>query len=184
MHQAESERPLLTGDMLKVMKTQDRTYIQTMKNQEDRKIERLRASLHDVGTEKSNKHVKFDSGDGAVAGSDLDDNGMMRFHPHDNSSSAQLAGAKRQRDESADDRKQVSKVELKTVRKQRKTIEKEKKKAYIELQQRQSRSDKLGKLTQHVDIKRALLQKGKRIKVADASGDKPAMFMWKPQRKK
>jgi U3 small nucleolar RNA-associated protein 11 len=56
--------------------------------------------------------------------------------------------------------------------------------AYAELDERMERSEKLGKLAQHLELKRALLQKGKRVKVKDAQGDAPAMYKWKAERKR
>ncbi len=65
-----------------------------------------------------------------------------------------------------------------------KRARREKDRAYAELDQRMERSEKLGKLAQHMDLKRALLGKGKRAKVKDAEGDAPAVWKWKSERKR
>lgn len=56
--------------------------------------------------------------------------------------------------------------------------------AYAELEEREARAEKMTKLVKQIDLERELLKKGRRVKVADASGSTAAVFMWKPQRRK
>jgi hypothetical protein len=53
-----------------------------------------------------------------------------------------------------------------------------------ELAERAERSDKLGRLIQQIGTERALLQKGRRVKVAEATKTTGAVYKWKAQRKK
>lgn len=69
-------------------------------------------------------------------------------------------------------------------RRVRKKVERAREGAYAELEERLDRADKLDKLRQHMDLQRALMQKGRRKKVQEASGDAPAVYKWKPERKK
>ena len=55
---------------------------------------------------------------------------------------------------------------------------------YAELAARRERVAKLGKLEAHMDLQRALLQPGKRVKVSDAKGDAPAIYRWRAERKR
>ncbi len=85
VHKAQSDRQRLTGDMLKLLKTQDRTYIQTLQNHEARAIEKLRAELVHASSSSaaaaagggSSRHMVFDEDgkDGAEvdAGDEWDD---------------------------------------------------------------------------------------------------------------
>lgn len=59
--------------MLKVLKSQDKSYLQTIKNSEDKKIESLRSTLHLSSVEKNNQHLKFATEDTAI-GKDTDTN--------------------------------------------------------------------------------------------------------------
>jgi hypothetical protein len=56
--------------------------------------------------------------------------------------------------------------------------------AYEELSERESRARVLQLAAEHFRYQRELLGKGRRVKVSDASGDRPALFKWKKQRKR
>jgi hypothetical protein len=69
-------------------------------------------------------------------------------------------------------------------KRKRKRASRDVERSYAELEARMERSGKMARLGEHMDLQRALLQKGRRVKVADAEGDRPAVFKWKTQRKK
>eukprot|EP00158_Paraphelidium_tribonemae_P010416 Partr_v1_DN7574_c0_g1_i1_m74376 putative U3 small nucleolar RNA-associated protein len=78
IHVIERDEPALKGDMLKVLKTQDKGYVQTQKSAEDKKIEKLQASLHLIaaagaGGAPPNRHTVFvDDAEAAEAFSPAD----------------------------------------------------------------------------------------------------------------
>lgn len=57
-------------------------------------------------------------------------------------------------------------------------------KMYKELRARQTRTSQLTMLIQKLELDRNLQKKGRRIKVQDAEGNKPAVYKWKQQRQK
>lgn len=178
VHKGESERQALTADMLQLLKTQDKTYIQTQLNSEKQKAERLLSTLHntkDAG--RHNSHVKFEEN------REDDDDVLSAWDPLEDIEAPVAPSLKRKRleEQPQDD---VKDADLALDRKSRKKIEKAKRRSYAELEQRQERVKKLTTLAAHMDVTRALLQKGKRVKIADPDGDKPAVYMWKPQRKR
>ena len=73
---------------------------------------------------------------------------------------------------------------LKAAKKDRKRADRAREGAYAELEDRVDRSAKMARLTEHMELEQALLKKGRRVKVADAVGDAPAVFRWKAQRKR
>lgn len=58
------------------------------------------------------------------------------------------------------------------------------KESYNELLQRQDRIQKLKRVREELERRQHMQKKGKRVKVADAEGDKPAVYRWLPDRKK
>lgn len=56
--------------------------------------------------------------------------------------------------------------------------------SYHELIQRQERVKKLKRVRQELELRQHMRGKGKRIKVADAIGDMPAVYRWNPERKR
>eukprot|EP00501_MAST-03F_sp_TOSAG23-6_P000503 GSMAST32.ASY1.ANO1.517.1 assembled CDS len=63
-------------------------------------------------------------------------------------------------------------------------IKKKRDKAYSELGQRIKRVEKMDLLRQHLQSHKDRQGKGRRKKVKDAEGDKPAVYKWKRQRKR
>lgn len=202
-----AERPRLTADMLAVLKTQDKTYVQTQLNAETRKAERLRASLHHPGGRggaPAGTHLSFDDPDGSGGGEEEDalpewdaledavevpaGAGSKRRRPEEEVGSSLLPQAQRKQAKrgagAAPPSAKAAAAAVAAARKGRKKLEKLRRGSYAELEQRQERIRKLSTLAAHMDVTRALLQKGKRTKVADAEGEAPAVYVWKPQRKR
>ena len=193
--------------MLKVLKSQDKSYLQTIKSSEDKKIEYLRSTLHLVNQEKNNQHIKFDQEDtdnqDTVLRSTANEIGIISDVESENeglpsttattitTKNSSLIGKKRNRttndipdEEDKPITTELSRDEIKQLRKQRKIIKKENIKSYNELDQRIKRSEKLGTLIQHMELHQQLLQKGRRVKITEADGNNPAVYVWKPERKR
>lgn len=64
------------------------------------------------------------------------------------------------------------------------SLKRERDRSYAELDARLDRADKMARLGDAIDRDRELLKKGRRLKVAEAEGGRPAVFKWKTQRKK
>ena len=78
----------------------------------------------------------------------------------------------------------VAAAAAKAATKSRKRADGLREQAYAELEERLDRSAKLARLGEHMGLQQELLKKGRREKVADAAGDRPAVFRWKSQRKR
>ena len=182
VHAAESEHGRLSVEMLQVLRTQDRGYIKTLKGAEDKRVERLKSTLHVVSsTQPLNKHTVFVDSEEAAA--TFDASQYLGTDPA-------LLGR-------AFNRPRVEQLEAgagpgggeggaidKGARKAAKKARKLKDKAYGELDARMERSEKLGQLAEHMELKKALLAKGRRTKIKDADGDAPAVYKWFPERKR
>ena len=202
VYEGASEGGRLGPDMLALLQTQDRGYVSTVKAAEDRRIERLQSSLHVLpmvhsssSSSQPNRHTVFvDSAEEAAAfdaAAFLDTDPALLGRTFNRPRKAQLSGggllggaaaaaAAAGSGASAGAAGAAEKAERRSLKRSRK----EKDRAYAELDERMERSEKLGKLAQHMDLKRALQQKGKRVKVKDAEGDAPALFKWKSERKR
>lgn len=78
-----------------------------------------------------------------------------------------------------------SKIAAKIAAKARKVLRKANARAYSEIEAKEDRVKKLTSLELHMDLSRKLLtSRGKRVKVADAEGDLPAVYRWKQERKR
>jgi U3 small nucleolar RNA-associated protein 11 len=225
---------VLTADLLRVLKTQDAGYVRALQGAEERRVERMRASLQ--GTREAaaggaaGRHTVFrdeeDEEDDAGAG------GTGGAGGEGGRASSAAAAAARARDDDftatdadaapadrAPARKRrrgatpapaalaaapagaaagaaaggaagaadapPSRKQAAAAAKQARLLVKEQARAYAELAAREGRVRKLSALSQHFDIKRKLLSsKGRRTKVADAQGDLPPVYKWKPVRAK
>jgi len=201
----------LTADLLRVLKTQDAGYVRTLQGAEERRVERMRASLQSTreaagGAAAAGRHTVFReeeeeeaaSGAAAAAGAAAALAAEDDFTATDASLADRAPARKRRRGAAAAAAAAApaafgaggagaapSKKQLAAEARQAKTLEKERARAYAELAAREGRVRKLSALSQHFDVKRKLLSsKGRREKVADAQGDLPPVYVWKPQRAK
>lgn len=181
VHAAEVERGgKVSGDMLQVLRTQDRAYVNVVKGAEDRKIERLQSNLHVMSTSNPlNKHTVFLDSAKEVGTFDaaeyLGTDPALLGRTFNRPRRAQLEEGGGVTEEG---------LPTKEGRKAAKRARREKEKSYAELDARMERSEKLGKLAGHMELKKALLQKGRRTKVKEADGDSPAVYVWKAERKR
>lgn len=163
----------LTGDLLKVLKTQDAGYVQTKLSSEEKKVEKLKASLHFLDSAPRNTHSVFvDTEEEAATFSGA---AFLGTAPDLVSRTFN-----RPRLETLAEAPLQGTADKKAVKKARR----EASKAYEELSARIDRADKLRRARQHIEMRKALLGKGARIKEKDATGDAPVVYKWKPIRKK
>ncbi len=80
--------------------------------------------------------------------------------------------------------KKTAKLAAKQLRKLAEDASATRQIAYKEMAEQMSRVDRLGLARQHLQLRRELCSKGARVKVKPASGSAPAVYAWKPQRKK
>ena len=193
-----SERGRMSADMLAVLQTQDRGYVATAKAAEDARVARLQGALHVLPQTGAalpplpSRHTVFvDSAEEAAAfdaAAFLDTDAALLGRAFNRPRRAQLAGGELLGSGSGSGGGGIAAAAGggvdKEERRSLKRARRERDRAYAELDERMERSEKLGRLAQHMDLKRALLQKGKRVKVKDAEGEAPAVYKWKAERKR
>jgi len=173
----------LGNDEIKLANSQDAKYV-AMREQIDRlAVEKRKASLQFLDAERPNKHTIFVDDDDEDAPSrgqsrapvkkrkleDFDVAAHLDTHPS-------LLGRKANRLRSS----QLQKKSLTDEH----DLSEETRKAYRELVHRQSRAKNLRKVREELEMRNHLRSKGRRLKVADATDDKPAQYKWFYERKK
>lgn len=169
------------------------------------KIERLRAQLHEIdgpsgvggsasggegeGADQGGQHLVFVEGEADVSGFrpekffDTVPEQVERKHNRQHKETVRrVAEAAAVEDAELEGPALIAAV--KSERKARKRARAELKAKYRELDERTSRLTKLRRTADHFAAQRATLDKGRRIKVADAEEGRPAVFKWATQRKK
>ena len=178
------ERPALSADMLAVLKTQDKAYVTTLKSAEEKKVARLSASLHFIpepGAPRPNSHTVFvdetelsaarGGGVAGSAGAGVSSGGGVSVGVAAGAVSGSSAAAATTARTSARVAKARDEAHGPSG-------------GYAELAARKERIGKLRKLEAHMELERALLRPGKRMKIADATGDAPAVYKWRSERKR
>ena len=169
VHVAEpAPRGKLSGDMLQVLRTQDKAYVSAVKGAEDRRVERLQAALSGAPELRAagvGKRTLF-----------VDSEGEAAEALGAEAAAAAAAGGGGGGGGGAEGSGEARRAAKKARR--------AKDRAFAELDARQARQETLARLGQHFDAKRALAQKGARVKVKDAEGELPAVYKWKAERKR
>ncbi len=170
LHVAEPSRAKLSGDMLHVLRTQDKAYVSAVKGAEDRRVERLQAALSgapELRAAGRGKRTLFVDSEGEAAAA-LDGEAAAAAAE----AAAGGGGGGGAGEGGAEARRAAKKAR------------RAKERAFAELDARQARQEALARLGQHMDAKRALMQKGQRVRVKEAEGELPAVYKWKAVRKK
>jgi len=202
------ERPItLTADMLALLKTQDIGYIRTIKAAEVSKLEKAKSSLHVKRYIGQGSRILFDENGNVISKDEL--NKVMKDDLEEEEEEEEQEeekekeevvvkstfNTKRLRPSSTDEEVgeggdnsislKKSKIAAKIAAKARKVLRKANARAYSEIVAKEDRVKKLTSLELHMDLSRKLLtSRGKRVKVADAEGDLPAVYRWKQERKR
>lgn len=185
----DAAKPKLTPELLAVMQTQDVRYVATMRAAEEAKIEKLASSLHmTTGGDTAAAAAKPSSGRGGPRGThtvfvetaeeaaDFDAAGFFDTEP------GSLGQAYNRPRRGAVEPALPAKTAA--AKKAKSGAAGTAAPAYAELTQRRQRSVQLASLEAHMQLSRALLAPGKRVKVADAVGAQPAQYKWRSERKR
>jgi U3 small nucleolar RNA-associated protein 11 len=178
-HKDIKEGTSLDTDVVKLMKSQDMGYITHRKTLDDRKIDRLKSTLHMIGDKKPRSHKvfvdssedveKFDTAEYFETAKELVDRSYNRIKVKDIEKAVQS---------------EPGTLPLPSEKQLRKAMIK-KEKSYKELQARINRSNKLAKAASELRLQRNLMGKGtKRKIVVEASGndEEKVVYKWKRQR--
>jgi len=146
--------PTHSNEELRLLKTQDVSYLMMKKVSEMRKVEKLQASLHNTGAFPVNKHKLFvDDEDelSTVAVSHVNDSEALRT-------------------------KDVAEMKLRKVDKARQ-------RSYEELGARKEREKQLALMASKLELQKHLLTKERKTKVQEADEGNPAVYKWARVRK-
>jgi U3 small nucleolar RNA-associated protein 11 len=157
-----------------------------METKERRKVEKMRASLHFADGREKGKHTIFLDGEEELKRwksceyfdtmPEMSNRSFNRPRKEElKSSGAEIVGGTGVGGVMVPDG-----VDRKTLRK----VERKRKRAYRELAQREERVKKMDLLRLHLQSHKDRQGKGRRRKVRDADGDRPAQYKWKKQRKR
>lgn len=165
----------MTADMQKLLKTQDLMYASMTEVKEKRRVEKLKANLHFLSEKSRGQHTIF-----------LDKKKDVKSWSASKhfDTVPELAERTFNRPRLETLRTSLVDAPLETDLKALSKIKKKRDKAYSELGQRIKRVEKMDLLRQHLQSHKDRQGKGRRKKVKDAEGDKPAVYKWKRQRKR
>eukprot|EP00939_MAST-03C_sp_MAST-3C-sp1_P004023 g4023.t1 len=172
IHVVRDDRGKLSAEMHMLVKTQDLTYATISQSREKKKIEKMKANLHfqDGAGAKKGKHTIFvDS---------VEDAKKFDGTKYFDTTAESLAKTVNRRRKVDLEKDAENPIPSKTLRK----IERRRERAYTELKERTRREKKLSMLRSHLQLHKNLSGKGRRRKVKDAEGSKPAVYKWKQQR--
>jgi len=158
----------LPNDTVKIMKTQDKGYVMIKKTAEAKKVERAGSSLHFVGVMRPKQHVIF------VDNEEEQRNFDAAKH-FDTAPELVASFANRPRTSTLREHTLAGEATTKAGAKRH---EKERSRAYTELTDRVGREKKLKEWMQTMEMQTQLMGKGKKKKVKDAEGGKPAVYKW------
>lgn len=172
----EDAEPEVTDTQKKMMFSQDLRYVNMKRTAEQRKIEKLKASLHLLDSEDKpqNKHIIFVDSEKDVKNFDA----AKHFNTHPS-----LVG--RTYNRPTLDMLQKKEMPGPTDPTEMEELAKEKEKKYKELTKRIEREKELGIIAEKLDMKKHLMaKKEKKKKVADETKSSAAQYRWCMVRKR
>eukprot|EP00271_Cylindrocystis_brebissonii_P009303 TRINITY_DN24038_c0_g1_i1.p1 TRINITY_DN24038_c0_g1~~TRINITY_DN24038_c0_g1_i1.p1 ORF type:complete len:258 (-),score=57.16 TRINITY_DN24038_c0_g1_i1:187-960(-) len=181
VHQARVQDPSkYTHDELVLMKTQDIRYVINKAQSEAKKVERLQASLHSIGETSENVHVRFttreEADEEATGLGEEDEDEHVAMMDDKSGEPARRGSRKRKLDEVKEDVPELPK-----------SIERRRKSAYRELEERKERAHKLAKIAQKMALEKELMGKGRVRKIRpdeDTNPNGSSVYKWRKERKK
>jgi U3 small nucleolar RNA-associated protein 11 len=185
-------------DTVRIMKDQDLSYVRMQKSKDARKVERLRATLHDLDGEApaKRKHTIFvatkdDAEDFDVAehfGTIPQFAGRAFNRPRVETlkeTALQASGYGQGNEEEQGARKPTEKQLLqqtRLARKQARRVAKARSSAYAEMEARTKRIGKLSRAEAHLVTEKLVAGKGRKRKIKAAANGEPAQYKWRRQR--
>jgi len=191
-----NEASNVSGDVLALYRTQSAAYMDAAAAHERHRVERLRGQLHFLGGATA-------EGSGADANADADPGADLRSRPRhivfvDSDAEADAFDAAEYFDTAPElvdatpynrpTRAQLAERELVSSRDPHRGRKgpslRRVGKGYEELARAEARVAGLENARKHLQLKRDLQGKGKRRKLSDAEGDKPAVYVWRTERRR
>lgn len=167
----------LDAETIRIMKDQDVKYIRMQRQKDAKKVEKLQASLHHVGSTK-NKHTIFVETQQEVQDFDatqhFDTLPELVNHPHNR---LRVADLKKHIAEAA-----VTDKTKHQLQKESKRLQKAQAASYRELQERTKRVEAMRKAEAHLVTEQQQSAKGQKRKIKGAAKGEPAQYKWRRRR--
>lgn len=161
---------------IKLMKSQDLSYLHVKKAVDTAKAAKLQQQLHLISDKPASKHTIFLDDQRAVKSFDATEH-------FDTVPELADRTFNRPRRAALEENGGVLLAAPRTMGEMKK-LGKQREGSYRELDQRLKRADKLQRLISRKQTEKDAMGKGRKRKVVDAEGGKPAVFKWKRQRAK
>jgi len=187
----------LSNDELRLAESQDARYVGYREQQDKKAIEKQAANLHFLDAERPNKHTLFIDDDDLPAASAKPSAGAKPAKGAPTAAAASQGGDKLQDFDIAGHLDtHPALLKRKANRLRRRQLDTASlsapagataaaaQGAYRELLHRSARAKKLGRVREELELRQHLRTKGKKMKVQEASGGKPAQYRWFPERKR
>ncbi|CCH45563.1 putative U3 small nucleolar RNA-associated protein 11 [Wickerhamomyces ciferrii] len=168
---SERDNEVLTADQVKLLKTQDSTYIKNLRNEELKKIEKLEKSLN---FKSNGKHTVFVEDE--IAKEEFD---PVKFFQTDKNL-LQNRENRLKLNQLQTDKSLVDRLDEEFMPKE--ALDKKRIKKYAALQAHLQRQEELKEVEERMDIQREGMKKGDKKKVIDANGRRTYKF--KKERKR
>ena len=183
----KEEEAFIGADAVRIMKDQDLSYIRMQKQKDVKKIERLQANLHQLGSSKR-KHTifvdckedatKFDPVEHFDTVPELVGRSFNRPRRDDLERTAVQTKGTMSSIRTEQDLQSHAKLQRKMV----KGITKEREASYREVADRERRLAVLAKAESHLVTEKLIAGKGRKRKIKPAKGGQPAQYKWRRQR--
>ncbi|KAL1511049.1 hypothetical protein AB1Y20_005873 [Prymnesium parvum] len=191
VHTGRKEAPP-SADDLKAFKKEDASYLNTKRQAEARKIEKLRATLHEVDAPAQNKHTVFIDSKEEAKDLDLVEHfdtpaellSRAKHRPRRNSRTVQTVDSRGWGYLPSQNVPAVNELHTSALPKRLATkAEKSRAAKYSELTQREERHRKMARTLERIGIEKALLGKG-RVKKLKGKDGELRQYKWRQERKK
>lgn len=180
----------LGPELIRIMKDQDLSYVRTQKQKDMKKVERLKSSLQFLSDKSDRKHTIFVETQAEADQFDVVEHfdtlpgmeGRAFNRPRRETLRQEALNAVGQGDGEQTLTEKELKAEAALVRKHAKQLRKAREAGYRELEARAKRVRAMERAEAHLVTEKLVAGKGRKRKIKDAEGGRPAQYKWRRKR--
>lgn len=181
----------LGPETVRIMKDQDLSYVRMQKQQDEKKVEKLKASLHFLGNEQKRKHTVFVDSQQDVEKFDVAQHfdtvpelaGRVFNRPRIatlEKTALETSGGNNGEEIQLTEKELAQKA--KSAKRSARKVAKARSSAYKEMEARTKRVEAMKKAEAHLVTEKLVAGKGRKRKIKAAEGGKPAVYKWRRKR--